>query len=254
MTRSVVEDWFESRSLSDGVTLFTEPYVEPFVRPNSWHVKGRERDLLVDSGMGIVSLKETLGALGDRPILAVASHSHFDHIGSHHEFAERACHPSEAHILSQPDEVNTLIEGYVNEATISALPFAGYDIMNYKVEPAPATRLLEEGEVIDLGDRVFKVLHLPGHSPGSIGLWEERTGILFGGDAIYDGELIDDIFHSDVDAYIETMQRLAEFPVRVVHGGHRESFGRERMKELIEGYIASKKAPVCPAEVARAVS
>ncbi len=55
------------------------------------------------------------------------------------------------------------------------------------ITPAPATRLLAEGEAIDLGDRHFEVLHLPGHSPGSIGLWEEATGIFFSGDAIYDG-------------------------------------------------------------------
>ena len=45
-----------------------------------------------------------------------------------------------------------------------------------------------------LGDRHFEVLHLPGHSPGSIGLWERRTGILFSGDALYDGPLLDELF------------------------------------------------------------
>ena len=48
------------------------------------------------------------------------------------------------------------------------------------------TRALDEGDVIDLGDRVFKVLHLPGHSRGSIGLLEEATGVFFSGDVIYE--------------------------------------------------------------------
>ncbi|MEJ0007003.1 MAG: MBL fold metallo-hydrolase [Steroidobacteraceae bacterium] len=86
---------------------------------------------------------------------------------------------------------------------------------------APATRLVDEGDVIDLGDRVFEVLHLPGHSPGSIGLLESRTGTLFSGDAIYDGPLLDDIPGSDIAAYIRTMRRLLTLSVTVVlgHGG-----------------------------------
>ena len=70
--------------------------------------------------------------------------------------------------------------------------------------PAPATRLLGDGDVIDLGDRAFEVLHLPGHSPGSIGLWEAATGILFSGDAVYDGPLLDELDGCDIAAYVAT--------------------------------------------------
>ena len=37
-----------------------------------------------------------------REVLTVASHAHFDHVGNHHEFSHRACHPAEAHILAEP--------------------------------------------------------------------------------------------------------------------------------------------------------
>ena len=85
--------------------------------------------------------------------------------------------------------------------------------------PAPATRLIDEG------DRTFEVIHTPGHSPGSIMLGEASTGILFTGDTVYDGPLVDDAFHSDVGAYIASMKRILELTVRVVHGGHFPSFG-----------------------------
>jgi glyoxylase-like metal-dependent hydrolase (beta-lactamase superfamily II) len=48
------------------------------------------------------------------------------------------------------------------------------------------TRVVEEGDVIDLGDRTLTVLHLPGHTPGEIGLWEEATRTLFAGDCEYE--------------------------------------------------------------------
>ena len=47
----------------------------------------------------------------------------------------------------------------------------------YEVPAAPATRIVAGGDVIDLGNRHFEVIHTPGHSPGGIALWEADTGI-----------------------------------------------------------------------------
>jgi glyoxylase-like metal-dependent hydrolase (beta-lactamase superfamily II) len=234
------ETWYETRSLDDGVTHIWEPHIKPFYRCNIWHVRGRDRDLLVDSGMGVVSLRQQVRLLSERPILAVASHTHFDHIGTHHEFAERAVHPAEAAIMAEPTRRATYADVYVTDGAVgdmfTMLPPGRYRSADYQVTPAPATRLLDGGDVVDLGDRHFEVIHLPGHSPGGIGLWEAATGILFSGDTIYDGPLIDDV----VDDYISSMQRLRALPVRVVHGGHFASFGHERFVELIDGYLAAK--------------
>jgi glyoxylase-like metal-dependent hydrolase (beta-lactamase superfamily II) len=86
------------------------------------------------------------------------------------------------------------------------------------------------------------VLHLPGHTPGSIGLWEQRTGTLFSGDAVYDGFLLDELPESDIVRYVETMKRLRELPVRVVHAGHESSFGRDRLIELVDAYLSLRDA------------
>ncbi len=250
MTLHVADHWFEHRAVDDGVTAIWEPHVIAFMRCNIWHVRGRDRDLLIDTGMGMASLKDAIGRMLEKPVLAVATHTHFDHVGSHHEFAERILHAHEADILASPTRENTLIEKYVDESSITALPRAGYDVATYEIRPAPATRLVADGDVIDLGDRAFEVMHLPGHSPGSIGLWEADSGVFFSGDAIYDGELLDDCYHSDIADYLATMERLRALPARVVHGGHRPSFGRQRMIEIVDEYIAGKRAPGCPAETA----
>ena len=247
----VAERWFEHRKLDDGISHIWEPHVIAFMRCNIWHVPGRERDLLIDTGMGMASLKDAISHLLDKPVIAFATHTHFDHIGSHHEFAERLVHAGEADVLAAPTRDNTLIERYVDDDAITALPRAGYRVADYAITPAPATRLVADGDVVDLGDRVFEVIHLPGHSPGSIGLWEKATGILFSGDAIYDGELLDGLHYSNVPDYLATMERLRGLPVTTVHGGHQPSFGRARMIELIDDYIAGKRAPGCPVEAAR---
>ena len=99
---------------------------------------------------------------------------------------------------------------------------------------------MSEGNIVDLGNRAFEVLHLPGHSPGSIGLWEAATGTLFSGDAIYDGPLLDEIDGSHIPTYIRTMKRLRELPVQIVHAGHDPSFGRQRLVELVDAYLGKR--------------
>ncbi len=123
---------------------------------------------------------------------------------------------------------------------ITAIPHAGYDPDRYRLKPAKRVRTAEDGDVVDTGDRSFEVMHLPGHSPGSMGLWEKATGTLFSGDALYDGPLLDQFENCSIPDYLRTMERLRGLPVRVVHGGHDPSFGRARMLELIEGYVASR--------------
>ena len=142
--------------------------------------------------------------------------------------------------MTSPDRSTTLADPYVTDEIFTGLPPMPYESMEYQVKEAPATRILDDGDVVDLGDRHFEVIHTPGHSPGGIMLWEESTEILFSGDTIYDGPLIDDAYHSDIDDYLETMKRILDIPARVVHGGHFPSFDGRRYRELIRAYIDSK--------------
>lgn len=229
--------WFETRQYDNGVTLIWEPSVRLGIRCNMWHVRGTERDALIDSGMGVASLKTELPDLIREGTLCIATHTHFDHIGGHCEFCERAVHVAEADILANPTTHNTIADLYLGEDTFLVQPNEDFDWRAYKVMPAPPTRLLNDGDTIDLGDRALEVLHLPGHSPGSISLYEATTETLFSGDVVYDGVLYDDLEGSSVPDYRRSMERLRTLRVSIVHGGHRDSFGPLRLAELIEAYL-----------------
>ena len=123
---------------------------------------------------------------------------------------------------------------------LTAVPRRDFDLAQHRLRPAAATRVLEEGDIVDTGDRAFEVLHLPGHSPGSIGLWEAKTRTLFSGDAIYDGPLLDEIPGADIAVYVATMRRLRDLPVDVVHAGHDPSFGRARLIEIVDAYLRKR--------------
>ena len=240
MERAGPRDWWRVRSVGDGVTWIDEPHVREFYRCNVWHVRGRDRDMLVDSGMGVVSLREWVPLVTERPLEAVASHTHFDHVGCHHEFPCRSCHGAEAHLLRAPTRENTFADKYVTDDIFTSMPPAPYVSATYAVQAAPATRLLWDGDVVDLGDRRFEVIHTPGHSPGGIALWEAATGVLFSGDIVYDGELIEGTSAQEQAQYIRSMERLLALPVRVVHGGHFPSYSGERHRTIIREWLEGK--------------
>lgn len=253
MTLPIAEQWFQRQTFAGGVTLLSEPYVDAFARCNVWHVRGRERDLVIDTGLGLCSLRQAATDLFERPVTCVLTHSHFDHIGGAYEFGSRIAHVDEQTELAHPrgfagltaralgdDLVQRLrAAGYaVPEQFLTALPSAGFSVDDYAVRLAPLTGTVRDGDIVDLGDRAFEVLHLPGHSPGSIALWEASTKTLFSGDAIYDGPLLFELPGSSIADYVRTLERLLKLDVAVVHAGHDPSFGKERLIEIARAHLA----------------
>jgi glyoxylase-like metal-dependent hydrolase (beta-lactamase superfamily II) len=253
MTLPVAEQWFRRERFSDGVTLLTEPHVDPFARCNVWHVRGRDRDLLIDTGLGLQSLRRAAAELFEHGVTCVLTHSHFDHVGGAHEFSTRLAHELELEEMARPSSFRGLTAralgddlvsrlrsaGYaVPDRFLTALPSAGFPLDDYGVQSAPLTGTLRDGDVIDLGDRTLEVLHLPGHSPGSIGLWEAETRTLFSGDAIYDGPLLFELPGSSIGAYALSLRRLLTLDVEIVHAGHDPSFGKQRLHEIARAHLA----------------
>ena len=251
----VAERWFEHETVDDGVVLITEPHVDPFLRANLFLVRGRDRDLLVDSGLGLGSLRTELADLFERPVVAVATHRHFDHTGGLHEFEEVVVHRDDAAAVERAEGFASLViedyppeelSGYeAPESLLTALPRDGFDpaaLPRRAGRPHPGRR---RGRPDRAGrSHRSSSLHLPGHTPGELGLWEEETRTLFSGDCVYEsGVLLDELPESDIADYLRSMARLRDLPVRVVHGGHDDSFGPERLRELVDEYLARRGSP-----------
>ena len=249
--QAVPPRWFRTTTVGDGIVEITEPFVDEFLRANIYLVRGREHDLLIDSGLGLASLREELEDLIERPIVAIATHRHFDHVGGLHEFDEVLAHRGDADAIASGEGfASVVIEDYppeelsgyeAPERLLTALPREDFDPGTYALRPATPTRLLDEGDVIDLGDRTFTVLHLPGHTPGEIGLWEEDTRTLFSGDCVYEsGMLLDELPESNIPDYVRSMERLRDLDVDLVYGGHDRPFTRKRLLELIDDYVVRR--------------
>jgi glyoxylase-like metal-dependent hydrolase (beta-lactamase superfamily II) len=252
----VVPRWFEVTEVADSVFHITEPHVHAYVRSNAWLILGGETHLLVDSGLGVGRLPDELAGHLDRPVIAVATHGHFDHFGGLAGFSERAAHRDDGEVIEAASDYITLAAGSyplalldefeaaglaVPDLLIDALPHAGFDLTSFRTPPADITRWLADGDALDLGGRSFKVLHTPGHSPGSICLWDAGSGTLVSGDVLVDGEpLLDELPRSSPADFAASLRRLRELPVDTVLAGHGPVFRRSRAHEIIADYLASR--------------
>jgi len=252
----VAARWFEVTEAGDGIFRITEPYVHSYVRANAWLVRGVSSHVLVDTGLGVGSLAAELADAGllDRPVIAVATHSHFDHYGGLAEFAARAAHPADGDPIETAGDYVTLTASTypadlvaefaaaglpVPDLLVDALPSPAFDLDDFRTPAAGITRWLADGEVLDLGGRSLEVVHTPGHSPGSICLWEARSGTMLSGDVLVDGEpLLDQLPRSSPADFAASLRRLADLPLVTVYGGHGPVFGRRRADEIIRDYLA----------------
>jgi glyoxylase-like metal-dependent hydrolase (beta-lactamase superfamily II) len=234
MAKCDVEDqmWFQTRRLEPGVYVTLEPAVDPMFRAAMVTVLGRDCDLQWDFGCGVQTLLPGL-PLSGKPVIAVASHAHVDHIGGFHEFADRRGHPSEAAGFSGLPGVETFADEFRGWPDV----VPGWSPGDWTLHPAPLTATLVEGDRIDLGDRQFTVLHLPGHSPGGIGLLDQRDGLFLSGDAIYDDEILDDLPGANIPDYRVTMDRLRKLDYRLAIGGHGPEMSRDRMVMIAGDYL-----------------
>jgi glyoxylase-like metal-dependent hydrolase (beta-lactamase superfamily II) len=231
-----VNGWFRTRRLEPGVFMTLEPAVAPMFQAAMVTVLGRDRDLQFDFGCGVVALRPALPLAG-KPVVAVASHAHVDHIGGLHEFTDRLGHPAETAGFAGLPGIETFAAEFRAWPLVVNPPPPGWTIADWRLIPAPLTQVLDEGDRIDLGDRSFTVLHLPGHSPGGIGLLDEGDGLFLSGDAVYDDDILDDLPGASVPDYVATMERLRHVDCRLVIGGHGPEMTRTRMVAVAEAYL-----------------
>ena len=187
----VAHPWFHAEDAGEGVTRLWEPHIDELLESNVWHVSGADADLVVDFANGVGPLRPAVDPLtAGAPVIAVATHGHFDHVGGLDEFEDRRVHRDDDAMTRSPFPLRLRREdspaetyemyayyGYeVPEVLVRAVPAADFDLAGWVSPGASPTAYLGEGDVVDLGDRRLAVLHTPGHTAGSICLFDEPHG------------------------------------------------------------------------------
>ena len=157
------------------------------INGNSWRIEdsgvrfflltGTERALLVDSGRNIENARDIAESLTALPITLLNTHADGDHVAGNGKFDAFYMHPDEEPNYRRGDRRGTILP-------------------------------VREGDVLDLGGRRLEVIHLPGHTPGSIALLDRENRVLISGDPIQDGRIFMFGRFRNMPDYIRSLDHL----------------------------------------------
>jgi glyoxylase-like metal-dependent hydrolase (beta-lactamase superfamily II) len=237
--------WHTTTRIAENLYRISEPFaaIEPRVgvtTVNMYLVVGQGRAALIDTGMGIGDVAAEIRKITPLPCTVLNTHYHWDHVGANHLFAESAIHESEVDLLPQEQTISWFRSALQAPGARAVLP-ASFDLAAYRIKPRPATHTLHDNDVIDLGGRTLRVLHIPGHSPGHVAYVDEANHALFTGDAAYAGPMYACFEGSDPVAFAHSVKRLAALEgVVTTCPGHNDIVtGRDWLRELAEGLEAA---------------
>ena len=154
---------------------------------NTWRIEdngvrfflltGTKKALLIDSGMQVHNAKEIAETLTELPVELLNTHADIDHIGSIEQFASFYMHPAEA-------------ANYAKAGEGRLIP-------------------VEDNDELDLGERVLRIIHLPGHTPGSIAVLDKSSRVLISGDPVQEhGRIFMFGENRNMDDYLNSLEKL----------------------------------------------
>lgn len=157
-----MKDWFQVEMLDDTNYVISEH--KHYEKTNCYLLLGKQRALLIDSGLGVADIRKITDQLTALPVTVIATHVHWDHIGSHGSYTDVLVHEREYSWLNGefPLPLNVVKQQLMKEPC----SFPGdFHLDAYTVWQGNAG-IVRDGDILDLGGRHIRVLHTPGHSPG----------------------------------------------------------------------------------------
>lgn len=211
-----MSEWFTTDKIDENTYILSE--YRHWEETHCYLLNGEDKSLLIDTGLGICNIYDEVIKLTDKPIIAVATHIHWDHIGGHKYFTEFYAHEAELDWLNGGFPLSAEI---IREMVIDRCDLPkGFDVGSYTMFQGIPSRILKDNDKIDIGGRVIEVLHTPGHSPGHMCFWEKEKGYLFTGDLVYKDTLLAYYPSTDPEAYLDSLEKIALLPAKMVFPAH----------------------------------
>ena len=168
----------------------TSTYQVIRMRPDTWRIEnagvrfflltGSKKALLIDSGMTVHNAKDIAEQITDLPISLLNTHADRDHTGSNEQFPSFYMHPADEPLYRRSGKPGDILP-------------------------------IQDGDMLDLGDRELMIIGLPGHTPGSVAVLDKKYRVLISGDPIQThGRIFMFGSHRNMEAYIQSLERLME--------------------------------------------
>lgn len=196
--------------------MYLQAFSENPFATNCWLLALDVRDeaVVIDPGFDPDGIRALLRSAGKRPVAALATHGHLDHIGAAKEFC------------------GSEIPFYIHKEDELALtdPKAWGGAWPEATGRPDEVRTMSDGDVLDLAGITFEVMHTPGHTPGSVCF--RLPDSLFSGDLVFLGSIGRyDFPNSSAEAMAASLRRFLTLPDELaVYPGHgpETTVGQER--------------------------
>jgi len=270
---------------------WAEDELDGYVQSGVYLIRGQGENMLIDTGNW--TLPEYDNGMGDFLVelldkekndlkYIVITHFHYDHTGNAKMLKERygamvACHPADKPIIEDPlivtREENITRFGITPEEVVADFNLAEGEslglsdpsiIEKYWNFPVEVDVEVENEDILDVGGLKIEVVHLPGHCPGHIGLWNAHTGSLYSGDLLHYPTPLGPYPIGDAKAHWQSIQRCLEIKPQLLLEGHglsaySEASSRRRLlhmeqqqkdtRDRIQFVLAREKKPVTTQEL-----
>ena len=202
--------WYKVEKYDDCLYVITED--KHWEKTNIYYLIGKERNLLIDTGTGIKPLKALLEEIDKKPIDVLITHGHWDHLGNVHEFDHVFVHEGDLGWvrdgLPLPEEM--LRNGLIKDVEdVYLRNFKMPSLVNKNVKSL-------DGFTFD----GLSIIHTPGHSPGSVCIYDQKRQILFSGDTLYEGTIYCHFESTDPKDLYQSIKKLRGLNVNTILSGH----------------------------------
>lgn len=218
------KSWYTHKKIDNDIWLINDNGQD-----NIYLVEGEETALVIDTGLGYQNLKSYVSTLTEKPLVIVNSHAHPDHAGGNHDFGHVHIHKNELETLqyytSEPVMADTF-KRFVK----SPMPEHLLD----ENKPSASMITIDEGFEFDLGDRTIHVIHIPGHSTGSIALFDNKSRNMFTGDMTTEHIWLQVKHATTVEDYLSSIRKLKKYKetIRWLLPGHGAPLKPEHLDTL----------------------
>lgn len=218
----IEENYYKAVKIADGIFHIYEPGAV-----YSTLIIGETRALLIDTGYGFGDLAGFVRTLTDKPLEVVLTHGHTDHCGGHYQFPSVHMNLMDmpTYLKYETTQKKMIVEKFKRDRSAAELPDVwpeDFDENAYLQHPIRQFEPLRDGQIFDLGSRQEEIIFMPGHTVGSVVVFDRQTGLLFSGDNISDSLWILFDTSAPLTQYVSKLKEVAELPLKGIVASHRK--------------------------------
>ena len=218
----------EIRKIGDGVYDIAGGF-------HQYLITGSEKALLIDTGMGLESPRRYIEQVTDLPVILVNTHGHPDHAGGNADFDPAYMCPADFDVFEKMATKEFRIEDMGKHRDKAELE-------KILMPTGPHPVAIEDGAEFDLGKRKVRVIYTPGHTHGSISLFDEQTRYIFTGDNCMSGmTALHEWNASPISVFEESLKKIRALNPERIYTGHDRTYNTtelvDRQIELCEDVL-----------------